>query len=67
MEKDIEALKEKLLNNQDQESSQSTLNKIKGFPEISNKIIWTNQIEKRLEIYMKRVEDVLGTNWKELH
>jgi dynein heavy chain 1, cytosolic len=43
------------------------LNKIRGFPDISNKIIWTKQIERRLGIYMRRVEDVLGTNWKDLH
>jgi len=43
------------------------LNRIRGFPDISNKIIWTKQIERRLGIYMKRVEDVLGSNWKDLH
>ena len=42
-------------------------NKIRGFPAISNKILWTEQIERRLGIYMSRVEDVLGTNWKDLH
>jgi dynein heavy chain 1 len=68
VEKDIEILRDKLLNNQNQEQHQSTmLNRIKGFPDISNKIIWTKQIERRLNIYMKRVEDVLGSNWKELN
>jgi dynein heavy chain 1, cytosolic len=43
------------------------LNKIRGFPDISNKIIWTKQIERRLNVYMKRVEDVLGANWQDLH
>lgn len=43
------------------------LNRIRGFPDISNKIIWTKQIERRLGIYMRRVEDVLGSNWKDLH
>jgi dynein heavy chain 1 len=43
------------------------LNRIRGFPNVSNKIIWTKQIERRLAIYMKRVEDVLGANWKDLN
>lgn len=68
VEKDIEVLKAKLLSNQNQEQHQSTtLNRIKGFPDISNKIIWTKQIERRLGIYMKRVEDVLGTHWQDRH
>ena len=68
VEKDIEILRDKLLNNQNQDQHQSSvLNRIRGFPEISNKIIWTKQIERRLSIYMRRVEDVLGSNWKDLH
>ena len=43
------------------------LNKIRGFPDICNKIVWTKQIERRLNVYMKRVEDVLGSNWQDLH
>jgi hypothetical protein len=43
------------------------LNKIRGFPDICNKIVWTKQIERRLNIYMNRVEDVLGSNWQDLH
>lgn len=43
------------------------LSRIRGFPDISNKIIWTKQIERRLAIYMKRVEAVLGPNWKDLN
>lgn len=41
------------------------LHRIRGFPDISNKIIWTKQIERRLGIYMKRVEDVLGLDWQD--
>jgi hypothetical protein len=43
------------------------VSQIKGFPEISNKLLWIKQIEKRLQIYMQRVEDVLGSNWKEIN
>ena len=69
VEKDIEVLRDKLLNNQNQDVGhyQSMLHRSKAFPEVSNKITWTKQIERRLGIYMKRVEDVLGTNWKDLH
>lgn len=68
VEKDIEVLRDKLLNNQNKEDHQSTmLNRIRGFPDISNKIIWTKQIERKLAFYMKRVEDVLGSNWQDLH
>jgi len=42
VEKDIEVLRDKLLNNQTSEQHQSTMwNKIRGFPAISNKILWT--------------------------
>ena len=68
VEHDVELLKEKLLTNQNQDQSQaSMLNKIRGFPDICNKIVWTKQIGIRLDIYMKRVEDVLGANWQDLH
>lgn len=68
VEADIEILREKLLNNQGLEQNQtSTLGRPRGFPDLANRLIWTKQIERRLAISMKRVEDVLGSNWKDLH
>mmetsp|Transcript_20729 Transcript_20729/g.31824 ORF Transcript_20729/g.31824 Transcript_20729/m.31824 type:complete len:145 (+) Transcript_20729:1732-2166(+) len=65
VEKDIQVLQDKLLRRQEVDSQ--SYGKIKSFPETSNNIIWMHQIERRLEVYMKRVENVLGSNWKDLH
>src|SRR5262249_36630898 len=32
-------------------------------PPVSGAIIWARQIERQLDGYMKKVEDVLGSNW----
>lgn len=36
-------------------------------PPISGAIIWARQIERQLNAYMKRVEDVLGRGWELYH
>lgn len=36
-------------------------------PPISGAIIWAKQIERQLNAYMKRVEDILGTQWGMYH
>ncbi|CAB3408082.1 unnamed protein product [Caenorhabditis bovis] len=35
-----------------------------GIPPFSAKIIWIKQFERQLQLYMKRVEDVLGKQWE---
>ncbi|CZT42301.1 dynein heavy chain [Rhynchosporium secalis] len=36
---------------------------LRDLPPVSGAIIWARQIEKQLDGYMKRVEDVLGNDW----
>ncbi len=58
--KDIEGLKEKFLS--DKQTS-ITMGKLRDIPQISGKIIWVRQIERKLAVYMDRVKDVLGPTW----
>ncbi|GAA6009794.1 hypothetical protein JCM11491_000816 [Sporobolomyces phaffii] len=39
------------------------MSQLRDHPPISGAIIWAKQIERQLFQYMKRVEDVLGTEW----
>jgi dynein heavy chain 1, cytosolic len=41
------------------------VSKVRDFPEVSGAIIWAKQIERKLKIYMERVEAVLGKDWKQ--
>ncbi|ORY65054.1 dynein heavy chain, N-terminal region 1-domain-containing protein [Pseudomassariella vexata] len=34
-------------------------------PPVSGAIIWARQIERQLDGYMRKVEDILGTDWKQ--
>ncbi|KIN00492.1 hypothetical protein OIDMADRAFT_125387 [Oidiodendron maius Zn] len=36
---------------------------LRDLPPVAGAIIWARQIERQLDGYMKRVEDVLGTDW----
>lgn len=40
---------------------------VHDLPPISGAIIWARQIDRQLDAYMKRVEDVLGTGWQMYH
>ena len=48
VEKDIEVLKKKLLN---QEKMDKTLNTTRDIPEISENIVWMNQLQTKLKFY----------------
>ncbi|KAK9349302.1 dynein heavy chain, N-terminal region 1-domain-containing protein [Lipomyces starkeyi] len=37
---------------------------VRDIPPVSGAIIWVRQIERQLNLYMKRVEDVLGSGWE---
>ncbi|KAK9469716.1 dynein heavy chain, N-terminal region 1-domain-containing protein [Lipomyces arxii] len=37
---------------------------LRDIPPVSGAIIWVRQIERQLNMYMKRVEDVLGKGWE---
>lgn len=40
------------------------MSQMRDLPPISGAIIWARQIDRQLQTYMKRVEDVLGTGWE---
>lgn len=40
------------------------MSKLRDIPEIAGSIIWARQIERQLDVYMKRVSDVLGQGWE---
>ncbi|BGP05267.1 dynein heavy chain [Rhodotorula toruloides] len=46
-----------------QSSEAYQMSQLRDHPPISGAIIWARQIERQLSGYMKRVEDVLGTEW----
>lgn len=37
---------------------------VRDLPPVSGSIIWARQIERQLNAYMRRVEDVLGKGWE---
>jgi len=37
---------------------------VRDLPPVSGSIIWARQIERQLNVYMRRVEDVLGKGWE---
>lgn len=60
---DIETLHEKF-KVQYSQSPSSIASYIRDIPPVSGSIIWAKQIERQLNVYMKRVEDVLGKGWE---
>lgn len=42
----------------------NTLNAMRDFPEVTNKIIWINQLSQKLQFYQNRVKEVLGDDWE---
>ncbi|EMD41483.1 dynein heavy chain protein 2 [Gelatoporia subvermispora B] len=40
------------------------MSQMRDLPPISGAIIWARQIDRQLQTYMKRVEDVLGSGWE---
>ena len=60
---DIESLHEKF-KVQFPQSKSCKMSKVRDLPPISGSIIWAKQIERQLQVYMKRVEDVLGKGWE---
>lgn len=45
-------------------SEANHMSQLRDLPEIAGAIIWARQIERQLNVYMKRVEDVLGKGWE---
>ncbi|PWZ01334.1 cytoplasmic dynein heavy chain 1 [Testicularia cyperi] len=60
---DIKALHDKF-KAQYRPSEANHVSQMRDVPEIAGAIIWARQIERQLNVYMKRVEDVLGKGWE---
>ncbi|KAJ2744465.1 dynein heavy chain [Coemansia sp. BCRC 34301] len=45
-------------------SEASTMSQLRDLPPVSGAIVWIRQIERQLDMYMRRVEDVLGRGWE---
>ncbi|KAK7504322.1 hypothetical protein BaRGS_00004626, partial [Batillaria attramentaria] len=60
---DIESLHEKF-KVQYPQSKSCRMSRGHDFPPVSGSIIWARQIERQLNAYMRRVEDVLGKGWE---
>ncbi|KAJ2138918.1 dynein heavy chain, partial [Coemansia sp. RSA 788] len=41
-----------------------TMSQLRDVPPVSGAIIWIRQIERQLDMYMRRIEDVLGSGWE---
>ena len=61
---DIQGLHDKF-KAQYQQSEAYHMSQLRDIPSIAGAIVWTRQIERQLNIYMKRVEDVLGRGWEQ--
>ncbi len=46
------------------QSKSCRLSHVHDLPPVSGSIIWARQIERQLNAYMRRVEDVLGKGWE---
>ncbi|EPQ28904.1 uncharacterized protein PFL1_03705 [Pseudozyma flocculosa PF-1] len=60
---DIKTLHDKF-KSQYRASEANHMTQMRDIPEITGAIIWARQIERQLNVYMKRVEDVLGKGWQ---
>lgn len=63
---DIAALHERF-KSQYGHSEAHAMAQLHDLPPISGAIIWARQIERQLNAYMKRVEDILGNQWGMYH
>lgn len=66
VKQDISALHERF-KQQYGHSEAHAMAQLHDLPPVSGAIIWARQIERQLQLYMKRVEDVLGLGWERYH
>ena len=45
----------------------SQMSKIKGIPDVSGKIIWLKQFERKAKMYQKKAAIILGDNWENIN
>eukprot|EP01116_Phalansterium_solitarium_P005286 TRINITY_DN1679_c0_g1_i1.p1 TRINITY_DN1679_c0_g1~~TRINITY_DN1679_c0_g1_i1.p1 ORF type:complete len:4594 (-),score=1709.56 TRINITY_DN1679_c0_g1_i1:318-14099(-) len=63
VKQDINMLHEKFKQRYDN-SEAAYISALRDLPPTAGKIIWARQLERQLNIYLKRVEDVLGKGWE---
>eukprot|EP01059_Diplonema_ambulator_P000955 TRINITY_DN1073_c1_g3_i1.p1 TRINITY_DN1073_c1_g3~~TRINITY_DN1073_c1_g3_i1.p1 ORF type:complete len:4809 (+),score=2284.26 TRINITY_DN1073_c1_g3_i1:72-14498(+) len=65
VKEDMDALKDKFTAKYEASEARS-MSRVGNLPVVSSNIIWAKSIEKQLQTYMKRVEDVYGRGWDRL-
>ena len=50
---------------QQESTKRHVLSQVRDFPVISNRIVWIDQLKRRLQNYEVQVANVLGENWNE--
>ncbi|RKP02777.1 hypothetical protein CXG81DRAFT_10371 [Caulochytrium protostelioides] len=60
---DLRRLQEKFKGHY-QNSDDWVLSRLRDLPPVSGAMIWAKQIERQLDLYVQRVEDVLGKGWE---
>jgi dynein heavy chain 1 len=60
---DIETLKTKFRHHYDK-TMNSKMSEVRDLPPVSGQIIWARQIDRQLQGYLNRVEDVIGKGWE---
>ena len=65
VKEDIDALKVKYSKNYEH-SEAASMSRVRNLPEVSGAIIWAKQIQRQLDTYLKRLEDVFGKEWQRL-
>ncbi|KAJ3124711.1 hypothetical protein HK098_000907 [Nowakowskiella sp. JEL0407] len=46
------------------QSNTNSMSALRDLPPVSAQIVWVRQLDRQLDLYMKRVEDVLGSGWQ---
>jgi dynein heavy chain 1 len=62
VKRDIQSLHDKF-KAQYRASGANHMSQLRDVPEIAGAIIWARQIERQLDVFMKRVQDALGEGW----
>ena len=65
VKQDMDALKDKFTAKYDNSEARN-MSRVRDLPKVSSNIIWAKAIERQLQTYMKRVEDVYGRGWDRL-
>lgn len=64
VQKDIQALKDKFLKKYSNTDA-AKISQVRDIPANSGQVIWAKQLNRRLRVYMERVESILGPDWYE--